>query len=391
MRGTGLPINLNPEAQVALKKLEEAETKEAKVAAIQELLQCMNKHKGTEKFENQLKKRLAKLKAELEKEKLRKSGISSVFSVKKQGAGQVILVGLTNTGKSALLNHLTGAKARVDDYPFKTTRPEVGILNYDSVPIQIVEAPALFEDFSNSENGPQVLSLIRNADSLVLVIDLSQDVLRQVNILLRELESAGILLNLSPPPVEVKRTGSGGIQLRGAQFFDGSPEEIIDFLKKKRMVNALVRIWGKVSLNDIELAMDSGTLYKKAIIVATKGDLFGSSDNYQKLLTAYGQRFDIYPISILKEKGIEEFKEGIFKSLNVIRIYTREPGNTVSDKPLVIKKGATVEDVAKRLHSRFIKNFKYARIYGKSVKFDGERVGLDHVVEDNDVVQFYLN
>lgn len=386
-----MPINLNPEAQVALKKLEEAETKEAKVAAIQELLQCMNKHKGTEKFENQLKKRLAKLKAELEKEKLRKSGISSVFSVKKQGAGQVILVGLTNTGKSALLNHLTGAKARVDDYPFKTTRPEVGILNYDSVPIQIVEAPALFEDFSNSENGPQVLSLIRNADSLVLVIDLSQDVLRQVNILLRELESAGILLNLSPPPVEVKRTGSGGIQLRGAQFFDGSPEEIIDFLKKKRMVNALVRIWGKVSLNDIELAMDSGTLYKKAIIVATKGDLFGSSDNYQKLLTAYGQRFDIYPISILKEKGIEEFKEGIFKSLNVIRIYTREPGNTVSDKPLVIKKGATVEDVAKRLHSRFIKNFKYARIYGKSVKFDGERVGLDHVVEDNDVVQFYLN
>ncbi|MEM2145936.1 MAG: TGS domain-containing protein, partial [Candidatus Jordarchaeaceae archaeon] len=236
-----------------------------------------------------------------------------------------------------------------------------------------------------------VLSLIRNADSLVLVIDLSQDVLRQVSILLRELESAGILLNLSPPPVEVKRTGSGGIQLRGAQFFDGSPEEIIDFLKKKRMVNALVRIWGKVSINDIELAMDSGTLYKKAIIVATKGDLFGSSDNYQKLLTAYGQRFDIYPISILKEKGIEEFKEGIFKSLNVIRIYTREPGNTVSDKPLVIKKGATVEDVAKRLHSRFIKNFKYARIYGKSVKFDGERVGLDHVVEDNDVVQFYLN
>ncbi|MEM3526556.1 MAG: TGS domain-containing protein, partial [Candidatus Jordarchaeaceae archaeon] len=80
-----------------------------------------------------------------------------------------------------------------------------------------------------------------------------------------------------------------------------------------------------------------------------------------------------------------------FKSLNVIRIYTREPGSTVSEKPLVIKKGATVKDVAKKLHSRFIKNFKYARIYGKSVKFDGERVGLDHVVEDNDIVQFYLS
>ena len=386
-----MPINLNPEAQVALKKLEEAETKEQKAAAIQELLQCMNKHKGTEKFENQLKKRLAKLKAELEKEKLRKSGVSSVFSVKKQGAGQVILVGLTNTGKSAVLNHLTGAKARVDHYPFKTTRPEVGILNFNLVPIQIVETPALFEGFKNSENGPPVLSTIRNADSIVLVIDLSQDVLKQVNILLYELESAGILLNLNPPPVEVKRTGSGGIQLRGGQFFEGSQDEIADFLNRKRVVNALVRIWGKVSLNDIELAMDSGTLYKKAIIVATKGDLVGSSENYQKLVNAYGQMFDIYPISILKEKGIEEFKDGLFKSLNVIRIYTREPGNAVSDEPLVIKKGATVEDVAKKLHSRFIRNFKYARIYGKSVKFDGEKVGLDHAVEDNDTVQFYLS
>jgi len=386
-----LPINLNPEAQVALRKLEEAETKEEKVAAIQELLQRMNKHKGTEKFENQLKKRLTKLKAELEKEKLRKSSASSVFSIKKQGAGQVILVGLTNTGKSAILNHLTGAKARVDDYPFKTTRPEVGILDFNSVPIQIVEIPALFEGFSDSENGPQILSTIRNADSIVLVIDLSQDVLEQVNILLDELGSAGILLNLNHPPVEVKRTGSGGIQLRGAQFFDGSPEEITNFLNRKRMVNVLVRIWGKVSLDDIELAMDTGVLYKKAVIVATKGDLAGSSENYQKLLNTYVQRFDIYPISVFKEKGVEEFKEGIFKSLDVIRIYTREPGNVISDKPLIIEKGASVEDVAKKLHTRFIKNFKYARIYGKSAKYEGERVGLDHVLNDNDVVQFYLN
>lgn len=347
LEGTGLPINLHPEAQKALRKLEEAETKEEKVVAIQELLQHLNKHKGTEKFENQLKKRLTKLRAELEKEKLRKSGASSVFSVKKQGAGQVILVGLTNTGKSAILNHLTRAKARVDDYPFKTTRPEVGVLDFNSAPVQIVEVPALFEGFSGSESGPQILSTIRNADSIVLVIDLSQDVLEQVKILLNELESAGILLNLSHPPVEVKRTGSGGIQLRGIQFFDGSPEEITNFLNKKRLVNVVVRIRGKVSLTDIELAMDTGILYKKAIMVATKGDLVGSSENYQKLLDTYGQRFDIYPISVLKEKGVEEFKEGIFKSLSVIRIYTREPGNVISDKPLIIERGASVEDVAK--------------------------------------------
>ncbi|MGQ9720217.1 MAG: GTPase [Candidatus Jordarchaeum sp.] len=386
-----MPINLNPEAQVALRKLEEAETREEKIVAIQELLQRMDKHKGTEKFVNQLKKRLAKLRAEIEREKMRRSGGVHVFSIKKQGAGQVILVGLTNAGKSTILNHLTGAKSKVGDYPFTTINPEVGILDFDSVPIQIIESPALFDGCSGSENGPQMLSTIRNADSVVLVTDLSQDVLEQVRIILNELESAGILLNLDPPPVEVKKTGSGGIQIMGTQFFEGTPEEIKNFLNKKNIVNAVVRIWNKISLDDVELALDTSVVYKDALIVATKGDLPGSSENYKKLVGKYGQKFKIYPISILKEKGIEDFKEGIFKSLGVIRLYTREPGNVISDKPLVLEKGASVEDLAKRLHARFIKNFKYARIFGKSVKHEGEKVGLDHMLEDNDIVQFYTN
>ncbi|MFB0560617.1 MAG: GTPase [Candidatus Lokiarchaeia archaeon] len=386
-----MPINLNPEAQVALRKLEEAETKEEKIAAIQELLQRMDKHKGTENFVNQLKKRLAKLRAELEREKLRKSGGAPVFSIKKQGAGQVILVGLTNTGKSTILNYLTGAKAKMGDYPFTTTRPEVGILDFNSVPIQIVEAPALFDGCSGSENGPQILSTIRNADSIVLVIDLSQDALEQVRILLDELESARILLSLVPPPVEVEKTGSGGIQIMGTQFFDGSPEEITNFLNRRHIVNAVVRIWNKISLDDLDLALDISVVYKDALIVATKGDLPGSSRNYKKLQNNYGQRFEIYPVSLFKGKGIEAFKKGVFNSLGVIRLYTREPGNIISDKPLILGKGASVEALAKRLHTRFIKNFKYARVYGKSVKHEGERVGLDHVLTDNDIVQFYTN
>ncbi|MBS7249753.1 MAG: 50S ribosome-binding GTPase [Candidatus Freyarchaeota archaeon] len=386
-----MPINLNPEAQVALRRLEEAETKEEKIAAIQELLKCMDKHKGTENFVNQLKKRLAKLRAEVEKEKARKYGRTQDFSIKKQGAGQVILVGLTNTGKSTILNYLTGAKAKVGGYPFTTTRPEVGILDFNSVPIQIVESPALFEGCRSSENGPQIFSTVRNADSIVLVIDLSQDVLQQVRVLLGELESAGILLNLNPPPVEVKKTGSGGIQIMGQRFFEGNPEDILNFLRGKRVINAIVRIWGKTTLEDIDLAMNNSVEYKNSIIVATKGDLVGSSESYKRLVDYYGKRFEIYPISIFKEKGIDEFKEGIFKSLGIIRIYTREPGKVVSEKPLVLKKGASVEDVAKRLHVRFIKNFKYARIYGKSVKHEGEKVGLEHILEDNDIIQFYVN
>ncbi|MHA1606266.1 MAG: GTPase, partial [Candidatus Freyarchaeota archaeon] len=225
-----VPINLNAEAKVALKKLEEARTKEEQIQAIEELLSKMSKHKGTEKFILQLKRRLARLRDEVERERERRAKGGVQFNVKKEGGGQIILVGLTNSGKSLILNRLTGADVKVGDYPFTTTMPEVGIFNFNGAPIQIVEAPAIFEGCAKTATGPRIFSLIRNADVIALVIDLTLDPVFQVETLLRELKEQKIYLNKPRPKVYVKKTGEGGIQVIGASMYNGDLDELTSFL-----------------------------------------------------------------------------------------------------------------------------------------------------------------
>ncbi|MBS7248598.1 MAG: GTPase [Candidatus Jordarchaeales archaeon] len=386
-----MPVNLGAEAQVALKKLEEAKTKEEQIQAIEELLAKMSKHKGTEKLERQLKKRLAKLREEVEREKARRARSAPSFNIKKEGSGQVVLVGLTNSGKSLLLNRLTGADAKVGAYPFTTTSPEVGILNFGGAMIQIVEVPPIFDGCAESVNGPRIFSLIRNADVVALVVDLSLDPTFQVSVMLKEFEKQKIYLNRQRPNVRIRKTGEGGIQIIGSSLLKGDVEGLIDFLASKRIVNALVHIKEPVTTEDVKLAMDESASFKPALIVANKGDAPGSAGNFKLLRERYGSSFPIYPVSSLTGKGLEELSSAFFSSLNIIRVYTKEPGGPRSDKPIVLRKGATVRDAVKRIRPSMLKNFSYAKVYGPSAKYDGEKVGLDHVLMDGDTIQIHTS
>ena len=386
-----MPVNLGAEAQVALKKLEEAKTKEEQIQAIQELLAKMSKHKGTEKLERQLKKRLSRLREEIEKEKAYKARSVPSFNVKKEGSGQVVLVGLTNSGKSLLLNRLTGADAKVGTYPFTTTSPEVGILNFGGAMLQIVEAPPLFDGCAESANGPRIFSLIRNADVIALVIDLSMDPIFQVSVILRELEKQKIYLNKQRPKVQIKKTGEGGIQIIGSSLFKGNMKDLLDFLASKRIVNALVQIKEPVTIEDVKLAMDESASFRPALIVANKGDAPGSARNFNILNEYCGSSFQIHPVSSLTGKGLKELGSALFSSLNIIRVYTKEPGEPRSDKPIVLKKGATVRDAVKHMRPSLLKKFSYAKVYGPSAKYDGEKVGLDHILMDGDTIQIYIS
>ncbi|MBS7287962.1 MAG: 50S ribosome-binding GTPase [Candidatus Freyarchaeota archaeon] len=386
-----MPVNLGAEAQVALKKLEEAKTKEEQIQAIEELLAKMSKHKGTEKLERQLKKRLARLREEVEREKARRAKSAPSFNIKKEGGGQVVLVGLTNSGKSLLLNRLTGADAKVGDYPFTTTFPEVGILDFGGAMIQIVESPPLFDGCAESANGPRLFSLIRNADVVALVVDLSIAPLPQISTLLKELEKQKIYLNKQRPNIQIRKTGEGGIQLIGSSLFKGDTKELLAFLASRRIVNAVVHIKEPVTIEDIKLAMDESASFKPALIIASKGDVPGSARNFKVLRECYDSRFPIYPVSSLTCKGLDELSNALFSSLNIIRVYTKEPGGLMSDKPIVLKKGATVRDVIKRIRPSMLKNFNYAKVYGPSAKYDGEKVGLDHVLMDGDIIQIHVS
>lgn len=384
-----MPTNLPPEALVAEEKYSEATTLPEKIRTLQDFISKVPKHKGTEKLLSILKTRLAKLKDELETSKKARRGGGRNINIRKEGAAQVVLIGLTNCGRSSLLSKLTGANVKIADYPFTTKEPEVGMINYEGALIQLVEAPAIFENLTDNIIGPPIFSIIRNADCIAVVIDLSDDPYKQMRIIREELEKNDIKINVKPPAVKVKKTGSGGLQFLGLQYFKGDKEDLNDILKEAGVYNATIRFLDTVTLPQFAEVLDEKIVYRPAIIIANKGDADGSVDNYSKLEQLVNNQIDIIPVSALKDRGLEQLKSKLFRVLSLIRIYTKETDGSVSPKPLVLKKDSTVNDVAKRLHAKFINRFKFAKVFGPSAKFPGEKVGLDHKLLDGDIIQIF--
>jgi hypothetical protein len=229
-----MPANLSPAYFKAEERYHQARTLEEKIQATQELIRVAPKHKGSERLLKTLKHRLAKLKDELERQKTRRRGGGGPsFQVKREGAAQVALVGMPNSGKSTLIKSLTRAEPEVGDYPFTTTLPVPGMMDLEDIQIQLVEVPAIVEGSSEGRGlGGLPLSTARNADLIALVIDVSGDVSRQAKTLTSELEASGIRLNLKPPNVTITRQSSGGIEIYGAGMFKEEETKLKDVLRE---------------------------------------------------------------------------------------------------------------------------------------------------------------
>ncbi|MEM2192811.1 MAG: GTPase, partial [Candidatus Hadarchaeales archaeon] len=222
-----MPANLPPEYYKAEMRYAQAKTIEEKIAATEELIRLAPKHKGTEKLLRMLKKRLAKLRREQEERKGRRVGGGKALMVKKEGAAQVVLIGTPNSGKSSLLRRLTGARPEVADYPFTTVEPVPGMMEFEDVQIQLVEAGGVVEGSSIGRGlGKLPLALAKSADVVALVLDATGNLLEQLQLLLGELEASGIRLNRRPPAVSLEVMSSGGIEIRGGQFVEGGEREI---------------------------------------------------------------------------------------------------------------------------------------------------------------------
>ncbi len=394
-----MPANLPPEALAAREKYESAITLNEKIKALQKYISTIPKHKGTEKLLDNLKKRLSKLKLEKERRKSigKSSGGTSEYSIKKEGAGQIVIIGLTNSGKSSLLNLLAGREvAKVDMYEFTTKKPEIAMVPYEDIKFQIIENTPLYEGCN--ENREQ-FTVIRNCDLLLLVVDLSKDPDYQVKVILDELNKVNIRINYRRRNIKVARTGMGGIVIihKGIRI-ENERQDIIKILHDNGIHNARVVINEKIeSIEELRTAIKEAIrmniAYKNGIIVATKGDIIGSSKNFKILKENWGDRFPIIPVSSVKNIGCDELKEAIFRELGIIRIYTREPSKKISPKPLIIKKGGTVEIVAKKLGQNFLKEFKYAYLYRRAddgnKRMERRRVGLYYELMDKDIIQIY--
>lgn len=389
-----MPANLPVVAKKKWNEASLARTPQEKIVKLQEFLSLVPKHKGTEKLCAQVKTKIATLRKEIEEKRRRRAGRGGPkFFLGKEGAAQIVILGLTKVGRSSLLTSITNAKAEVSDYPFTTLEPMPGMFQFEDLQFQVVEAPALVEDAAKGEAwGLQTLGLARNADGLLLMVDLSKDARRQLTMILNELEKARILTQKPRARVEIERKHvEAGLRIIVVGKLVGcNLRDVEDLLRGYRILDATVKIYGEATLDDVEDAIFESTVYRPAIVVANKTDASEAENNLKELKRFVGNELITIPVSCQTKMGLEKLGMEIFRALNIIRVYTKEPNDPEpSNKPFVLKKGSTVGDLAKQIHSDFIERFAYARVWAKRLPFSPQKVGSSFVLGDRDTVELH--
>ena len=387
-----MPTNVTPEFDKQRIIYEETEDLAQRIVELEKLLSLAPNHKGAERMIGDYRKKLAQLKAQLEKrreqEKARRSGGVEEGVIRKEGAGQVCLIGVTNSGKSSIINAVTNADFDVGDYPFTTPIPTPAMLTLEDINIQLVELPGVFEGSHETGIGRQALSVARNTDCIAIVIDLSQDIDFQMETILGELNSARIRLNKEKSAVRIERVGLGGHMIYGAQNYQGDIEEVKEYLRARRVTNIIVRFQKPATFEQLIDAMDSSVAYVRAMVIATKGDAEGSEARFKELEKKYSKRFDIIPISVEKKENLDGMSWALYHHLDILRVYTKIPGKKRENKPIVLPEGSVVEDAAMKVHKElFVERFRSAVILRENDKIKRRTVGLNYPLQDGDVLQ----
>jgi len=326
-----VPANLTPEYFKAEQWYREATTNEEKILALERMLAVMPKHKGTDHLKADLRRKLSKLK---EVATQRKAGKQvDVFYVPRSGCGQIVLLGTPNSGKSSIVQALTNAKVNVADFPFATTVPVPGMVQYEDVQFQLVDMPPITADYV----APGQVGTYRNCDLIAIVIDLSADVQEQLQICLDFLESKNLLIDDETP----------------AQDAQGN------------------------------------LLAKKAFCICTKTDI-AKPDALRKLKKFCKYPFEFVEISTQTGAGIEELAGAFFKLLDIIRVYAKPPGKPADmNEPFTLPAGSTVMDLAAAIHRELAEKLKFARIWGTGV-YDGQNAQRNHILNDKDIIELHF-
>jgi ribosome-interacting GTPase 1 len=390
-----MPANLPHDARKKWAEVEATHNPRERLLRMEEFLSLVPKHKGTAKTCAQVKKQMSALRKEIEEKKKKKAGKGGpkIF-IEKEGAAQVALLSLTKAGKSSLLSSLTRAKVEVSASPYATRDPVPGIMAYQDLQFQIIEAPALMEGAADGKAwGLQTLGIARNADGLIIVIDLSQDPVKQLSLILSELGRARISTSKPTSKVEIERKYMG-IGLRVivlGRLVNCTFKEVEELLKGYNVTDAFVKIYGDATLNEIEEAIFETMVFRPTVIIANKIDFQGADGNL-KLLHAYvGNRLPIVPVSALTGEGLDKIGEELFNAMGIIRVYTKEPNQKeYSKKPFILKRGSTLYNLARSIHSDFKDNFYFARVWSERLVFSPQKVGVAFKLEDGDVVEIHL-
>jgi small GTP-binding protein len=359
-----------------------------KIKAIEDEIHKTQINKATEHHIGLLKAKIARLRREMEENTQRRTlasgGGSSGFDVRKGGDATVILIGLPSVGKSTLLNRLTNAKSRVASYQFTTLTAIPGMMHYRGSRVQILDMPGIIEGAAAGKGlGKKVLSIARTADLILIVLDVFHP--QHLALIKKELFGIGIRIDSKPPDVVLERASSGGLSINFLVPAKISEKLVQEILHEYGVRNCRVIIREKdLSVDQLIDVLSGNRAYMPSLTVLNKIDLVNQGF-IREVQTAIGS--DFIPIAADAAVNIDALKEEIYNKLDFIRIYMREKGKDTDFKePMIMQNGASVEDVCNRIHRTMVRNFRYAQVWGRSVKFGGQKVGMDHLLIDEDII-----
>jgi ribosome-interacting GTPase 1 len=328
-----MPTNLPPEAREAEQRYRAAQSVAEKIASLEDFISAIPKHKGTDKLRADLRKRLSKLKSAAQSQK-KVSRQESPFQIDKEGAGQVVVVGPANVGKSALVAALTNATPEVADYPYTTWTPTPGMMPMENIQIQLIDTPPLNRDYVE----PELIELIRRSDLILLVVDLQGYPIQQLEDTIALLQENRIM-----------------------------PHHLKDRYTEQRLLTFL-----------------------PLLVLVNKNDDQSTDEDFEVLCELFEEAWPLLPVSATTGRNLERLKQVVFERLEIIRVYSKPPGKEPDlNAPFVLKKGSTVEEFAGKVHQDFLEQLKSARVWGSGV-YDGQMVGRDHILHDGDVVELRI-
>jgi ribosome-interacting GTPase 1 len=328
-----MPANLTPEYKKVEQRYRAAKSPEEKIELLEEMLRVIPKHKGTDKMRGDLRRKLSKLKSSTQGKK-GKSRHDSAYNIDKEGAGQAVVIGPANTGKSSLVAAMTNAEPEVSAVPFTTWSPMPGMMPIGNIQVQLIDTPPLNPE--HVESG--MLDLIRRSDLVLLVIDLNDFPIEQFEHAIELLEER----NIAP-----------------LQWQDRYPEE-----RRRTLVPFLVLV--------------------------NKNDDESTDEDFQVLCELLEDGLPLIPISVTMGRNIDAMKKAIFERLGVIRVYSKAPGREADQSaPFILKEGTNIEEFAGKVHKDFLDNLKQARVWGSSA-FEGQMVARDYILQDGDIVELRM-